>query len=124
MSKFVKVQTQLRELALIKAALDDLRLDYQENANFTHMWSGFRGQVPLVVKLRGATFGLRTTDQGDYEVIADDMQMGTIRKELARIQQRYAYHAVVAATQAAGFDLVEETTGRDQVIRMTVRRWA
>jgi hypothetical protein len=124
MSKFVKVQTQLRELSLIKRALDDLRLEYQENAHFNHLWSGFRGQVPVVVKVRGATFGLRTTDQGDYEVIGDDMQMAAIRKELARIQQRYAYHAVVEATQAAGFDLVEETTGRDQVIRMTVRRWA
>ena len=124
MSKFVKVQTQLRELALVKRALDDLSIAYQENAHFVHAWSGFRGQVPLVVKLRGANFGLRATDQGDLEVIADDMQMGIIRKELARIQQRYAYHAVVQATQSAGFDLVEETVGRDQVIRMTVRRWS
>ena len=124
MSKFVKVQTQLRDLNLIKQALDDLKLTYSENANFVHMWSGFRGQVPLVVNVRHAKFGLRATDAGDYEVIGDDMQMNVIRQELAHIQQRYAYHTVRQATAQAGFDLVEESVGRDQVIRLTVRRWS
>ena len=124
MSKFVKVQTQLRDINLIKHALDDLKLSYKENANFTHLWSGFRGQVPLVVKVSHAQFGLRATDSGEYEVIGDDMQMKVIRKELGQIQQRYAYHAVRQATSQAGFDLVEENVGRDQVIRMTVRRWS
>ena len=124
MSKFVKVQTQLRDLNLIKHALDDLKLTYNENANFVHMWSGFRGQVPLVVKVKHAQFGLRETPTGEYEVIGDDMQMNVIKQELAQIQQRYAYHAVRQATSEAGFELVEETVGRDQVIRMTVRRWS
>jgi hypothetical protein len=124
MSKFVKVQTQLRDLALIKHALDDLKLSYQENAQFTHLWSGFRGQVPLVIQVRNAKFGLRATAAGDYELIGDDMQMPLIRRELTQVQQRYAYHAVLQATTEAGFNLVEEKTGRDQVIRLTVRRWS
>lgn len=124
MSKFVKVQTQLRDLSLIKRALDDLNLTYQENAPFTHVWSGFRGQVPLVVKANHAQFGLRETPSGDYEVIGDDMQMKVIRKATEQLQQRYAYHAVRDATADAGFDVVEEKVGRDQVIRMTVRRWS
>ena len=124
MSKFVKVQTELRDINLIKHALDDLNITYNENANFTHMWSGFRGQVPLVVKVNHAQFGVRQTASGEYEVIGDDMQMKIIRKELGQIQQRYAYHAVRQATTEAGFELVEETVGRDQVIRMTVRRWS
>ena len=124
MSKFVKVQTQLRDLNLIKSALDDLKLNYAENANFVHMWSGFRGQVPMVVKINHVQFGLRATTSGDYEVIGDDMQMQVIRKEMGQIQQRYAYHAVREATATAGFELVEENVGRDQVIRLTVRRWS
>jgi hypothetical protein len=124
MSKFVRVKTQLRDLNLIKHALDDLKLTYQENASFTHMWSGFRGQVPLVVRLNHVAFGLRDTPTGEYEVIGDDMQMKYIQKELAQLQQRYAYRAVRHATAEAGFELVEENTGRDQVIRMTVRRWS
>ncbi len=124
MSKFVKVQTQLRDLALLKRALDDLKLDYRENERFVHVWSGFAGVVPLVVQTRHVKFGLRQTADGSYEVIGDDMQMAVIRPKVQQIQQRYAYQSVRQATEDAGFELVEEATGRDQVIRLTVRRWA
>ena len=39
MSKFVKVKTELRDLSLIKQALEDLKLAYQENARYVHTWS-------------------------------------------------------------------------------------
>ncbi len=123
MSKFVKVKTELRDVALIKRALDDLGMAYQENAAFVHRWSGFRGVLPLVVRQGHVQFGLRATDGGAYEVVGDDMQMATIGKALQQIQQRYAYHKVLEEVSRAGFDLVEEKTGRDQVIRLTVRRW-
>ena len=61
MSKFVKVKTELRDLALIKQALDDLKLSYEENEAYTHVWSGFRGTVPLVVREPRAFFGFRLT---------------------------------------------------------------
>ena len=124
MSKFVKVKTELRDLALIKQSLDDLKLAYQENAQYVHTWSGFTGKVPLLVKAKQATFGLRATDDNAYEVIGDDMQMGQIRKTVEQVQQRYAYHKILTETAKAGFELVDENVGRDQVIRLTVRRWA
>ncbi|HXF63547.1 MAG TPA: DUF1257 domain-containing protein [Caldilineaceae bacterium] len=124
MSKFVKISTQLRDLTLIKKALEDLKLDYKENAVYTHLFSGFVGKVPLVVQQRGASFGLRETEGGSYELIGDDMQLAVIRPLMARLQQRYAYHSVLQETAKAGFDLVEESTGHDQVIRLTVRRWS
>lgn len=123
MSKFVRIKTELRELSLIKRALDDLKLAYQENQRYTHVWSGFSGPAPLLVQMKGAKFAFRATDEGLYEAIGDDMQMATIRTQLDTIQQRYAYHKVVDEVEAAGFALVEEQTGRDHVIRMTVRRW-
>jgi hypothetical protein len=43
---------------------------------------------------------------------------------LQQVQQRYAYHKVLAEVEQAGFALVEEQTGKDHVIRMTVRRWS
>lgn len=124
MSKFVRIKTELREVALIKRALGDLALDYQENQRFTHVWSGFAGQVPLVVHAKGAKFAFRATDEGLYEAIGDDMQLAAVKANLNAIQQRYAYHKVLDEVAAAGFALVEEQTGRDHVIRMTVRRWA
>ena len=57
-------------------------------------------------------------------MIGDDMQMATIRKTMDQVQQRYAYHKVLDETAKAGFSLVEEKVGNDQVIRLTVRRWS
>lgn len=124
MSKFVKVRTELRDLPLIKRALDDLKLTYSENERYTHVWSGHNETAPLVVKDKRATFALRSNEDGAYEVMGDDMQMGQIKSTLQQIQQRYAYHKVLAEVEQAGFALVEENTGKDHVIRMTVRRWS
>lgn len=124
MSKFVRVQTTLRDLSLVKRALDDLKISYQENARFVHIFSGFTGKVPLLVKQQRLQFGLRQTEAETYEAIGDDMQMAQIHKTMGQIQQRYAYHKVLEETSKAGFSLVEEQVGNDQVIRMTVRRWA
>jgi hypothetical protein len=123
MSKFVRVQTALRDLSLIKRSLDDLKLDYQENAQYVHLFGGFRGKVPLLIKQRRVQFALREGNDESYEVIGDDMQMAHVNQLMGQIQQRYAYHKVLEETSKAGFALVEEQVGNDQVIRMTVRRW-
>ncbi|MEZ4656034.1 MAG: DUF1257 domain-containing protein [Caldilineaceae bacterium] len=123
MSKFVKISTELRDLNMIKRSLADLKLNYAENQRFVHRWSGYDALTPLVVKTNRAHFGLRSTDDGVYEVIGDDMQMKQLRATLDQIQQRYAYHKVLAEVEQAGFSLVEEKTGADNVIRLTVRRW-
>jgi hypothetical protein len=124
MSKFVRVQTALRDFTLIKKSLEDLKIGYQENVQYMHIWSGFKGKVPLLIKQNQVKFALRQTPDESYEVIGDDMQMATINKTMAQVQQRYAYHKVLTETAKAGFDLVEEKVGQDQVIRLTVRRWS
>jgi hypothetical protein len=124
MSKFVKVRTELRDLNLIKRALSDLQLGWKENARYTHVFSGHTEIAPLVIKTGHVQFALRATPDGIYEAAGDDMHMKGIRAALEQVQQRYAYHMVLAETAKAGFELVEEQTGRDHVIRMTVRRWS
>lgn len=123
MSKFVRINTELREADVVMRALDDLKIPYEENARYRHVYSGRVEAVPIVVRQRGAYFGLRQPAEGPLEIIGDDMQMKAINQTLERVQQRYAYHLVLRETQKAGFDLVEETVGKDKVIRMTVRRW-
>ena len=123
MSKFVKVKTELRDLSMIKRSLDDLKLSYTENSVWKHLFSAFSGKVDLVVNTPRGSFGLRKNEQEVYEVLADDMQLRPIKETLQKVQQRYAYHKVIAETAKAGFDLVEEKVGADQVIRLTVRRW-
>ncbi len=67
MSKFVKVRTELRELGLIKQALDDLKLTYTENEQYTHIWSGHRETAPLVIKEKRATFAMLRRRVDDNE---------------------------------------------------------
>lgn len=46
----LSVQTALRELSLVKQTLPNVRISYKENARYTHIFSGFRGEVPLLIK--------------------------------------------------------------------------
>lgn len=123
MSKFVKIRTELRDLDLVRRALDDLKLAYEADATWVHAFSKVREPAALVVKAPGAHFGLRAVEDR-FEVLADDMQTARIKPLLAQLMQRYAYHKVLADAALAGFDLVEEQTGADKVIRLTVRRWS
>ncbi len=123
MSKFVKLRTELREVALVKQALDDLKLRYDEDAQYRHIFSGANTRAALIVHAPGGNFGLNPNAEGVLEVMGDSMQMARVKQTLAQIQQRYAYHMVMQETARAGFDLVEEQTGSDHVIRLTVRRW-
>lgn len=124
MSKFVQVKTELRDLAVVRRVLEEQEIPFQENATYVHRWSGRKEPVPLLIHERGVSFGLRPAADGGLELIGDDMFMAQGRALLQRIQQRYAYHLVRAEVEAAGFELVEETTDANQVIRMTVRRWS
>lgn len=123
MSKFVQVKTQLRDLVMVKRALDDLKLSYTEDTAYKHRWSGGSYAVPLLIQDGSLTFGLRQRDDGSYEAVGDDMQMQRIKPAVERITQCYAYQMVLAETSEAGFELVDETVGHDNTIRMTVRRW-
>ena len=123
MSKFVQVRTQLQNPEIIKLALDDLKLRYTEDATYRHWWSGSSHAVPLLVSDGTLSFGLRPTERDVYEAVGDEMQLRRIRPLLDSITQRYAYHMVLTETEKAGFSLVEEAVGHDNVIRMTVRKW-
>lgn len=124
LSKFVRVKTQLRDPVLVKRALDDLQIRYEENGEYVHQWTKTRTSVPILVNQGHTSFGLREGDDGIYELVGDDMSMGRLKRTIGQVQQRYAYHKVLAETELAGFSLIEEAVGDDNVIRMTVRRWS
>ncbi|MBN1888642.1 MAG: DUF1257 domain-containing protein [Thermoflexales bacterium] len=124
MSRFVKIRTQLRDVEMVKLALDDLNVRYEANKIFMHGWSGKSVEAELVVKARGGSFALvRNADQV-LEAQGDDAILQGQKTLLGQISQRYAYHKVLAEASKAGFSLVEEKHSADQLIRLVVRRWA
>lgn len=123
MSKFVKVQTALRDLEQIKGALEDINISFEEDQEYRHRWSKHQEEVPLIIEVGHIRFGLRPNAEGIFEAIGDDMELNKIQSTLQKVAQRYAYRTVLAETEKAGFDLVEEREDDNQVIRLTVRRW-
>lgn len=126
MSKFVKMQTELRQVVYLKRALDDLQLVYRENEVWKHRFSQNQRAGAIVVTTADAHIGFApaSSDDAAFEVLFDDMQKKAVEKTLGKIRQRYAYHKVLDEAQKAGFELVEERTGADDVVRLVVRRWA
>jgi hypothetical protein len=123
MSKFVKVQTELREARYLKQALDDLQLAWREHVTWQHRFSKTQRANAIVVDTSFAPIGFAPNDAGAFEVLYDDMQKKTVDALVGKVRQRYAYHKVLDEAQKAGFELIEERTGADDVVRLTVRRW-
>jgi len=123
MSKFVKVQTELREAVYLKQALDDLHLAWRENVTWKHRFSKSQRTNAIVVDTPFAPIGFAPNADGAFELLYDDMQKKSVDTLAGKVRQRYAYHKVLDETQKAGFDLIEERTGADEVVRLTVRRW-
>ena len=123
MSKFVKVQTELREARYLKQALDDLHLAWRENVTWQHRFSNQQRANAIVVDAPMAAIGFAPDAKGDFELLYDDMQKKSVIALVGKVRQRYAYHKVLDEAQKAGFELVEERTGADEVVRLTVRRW-
>ena len=125
MSKFVKVRTELRDLSMIKRALDDLGLEHKDATTYQHSWTGATHEVELVVSGNAfSTFALRRNAEGVYEILGDNLGLNSRKELLEQLNQRYAYHKVLGEVSKAGFSLVEETTDKNKAIRLVVRRWA
>ncbi|MEZ4560649.1 MAG: hypothetical protein R2854_30150 [Caldilineaceae bacterium] len=123
MSKFVRVQTELRDVTLVKRALDELDLRYREDAVYTHRWTGHEERVRFLVDAPAPTFGLRagvTTASSNWWATtwackaAPDVGPHSAALRLPHRAGRGEF---------VGFDLVT-SAAIDQVIRLTVRRWS
>ena len=93
---------------------------------------GYRGQVvsaELVVSTaEGSDLGFRwNAERGAYELVTDlDLwkQPVPLERFLAQLHQRYALQAVLAASQAEGFQVAEQSSSHDGTIELVVTRWA
>ncbi|MDR3572843.1 MAG: DUF1257 domain-containing protein [Anaerolineaceae bacterium] len=133
MSKYKLVQTEFRNGASLKLALDDLKIHYSAgvlNQNSqtlktewlmhdSHQSCAIAVQADDIRKVRGFGFGgigFSWTGKG-YDLIADvhDNNDETITK----LRQRYAFHEVSRQARAKGYT-IRETTTDSGVIRMTL----
>jgi len=127
MSHFTQLKTQLRDLTHLTQALGDLDLPF-ESGDVTVR--GYQGQT------KTAQVVLRQPNQHDvgfawngraFELVADLQywqQPWTVERFLAKVQQRYAYNAVVHECEQKGFQVATEEVNNDGAVRLVLQRWS
>ena len=129
MSHFSTIKTELRDRDALVAALT--ALGHAPAAGPAPV-RGYRGQqeiAELVVRPgQGADLGFRlNAATGAYELVTD-LELWSLpvppERFLAQLQQRYALEAILAASDAEGFQVAEQTTTSDGAIELVVTRWA
>lgn len=129
MSHFTRVKTQITDVEVLKHALSDLQYSYADNA-IVRGYQGKTEKAELVVNPGGGyDIGFIKGQDGHFQIVADwwGVTKDNGLKEQAflnPVMQRYAYHTVVEQVAKQGFQVVQETVGTDQTVKLTVRRWA
>lgn len=127
MSHFSNIKTKIRNLNSLKAALNDLEVDWKNGPGIVR---GYRGQTHradvVVEQNNNYDFGF-SWNGSEYELVADLQywqQPLTVDGFLRQVTQRYAYHTVVNETANQGFSITEQDKNDDGSIRLVVQRWS
>lgn len=126
MSHFTKIKTKLYNLETLKKSLSDL------NINWTNQTTNIRGyqntthEAELVIQQDNKhDIGFKWNGT-EYELVTDLMfwaQDTSVDKFLNRINQRYAYNAIIGVSEKEGFNFTQTETSEDGSIRLVLRRF-
>ncbi len=127
MSHFSNIKTQIRNLTSLKAALGDMKVDWQEGPAKVRGYQGeTRNAEVLISQNNDYDIGFSWNGQ-EYELIADLQywqQPLTVDGFLRQVSQRYAFHTVVNETTKQGFQISEQQKNEDGSLRLVLQRWS
>lgn len=127
MSHFSNIKTKIRNLNFLKAALQDLDVDWKNSSGVVRGYQGQTHQAEVVIEQSNSyDFGF-CWNGSEYELVADLQywqQPLTVDGFLRQVTQRYAYHTVVNETANQGFAIAEQAKNEDGSIRLVVQRWS
>ena len=124
MSHFTRMKTKLSKKNHIVQALRNLGYEPKPGKVRIRGYGGQEAEVDVMIPTGNPGYDLGFRKQGNtYEMVADWYGIHNIDRDafLKKVQQRYAYHAVMERMKEQGFDLVEEEE-EDNTIHLTVRR--
>jgi hypothetical protein len=126
MSHFSQIKTQIRNLTALESALSDLGYEYQSGTQLVKGYKGKEQPADLVIDQANG-YGIGFGWNGSEYALVTDLefwqQAWSVEQFLHKVTQRYAYHAVVNATAAQGFQVTEQQQESDGSIRLVVQRW-
>ena len=122
MSHFVTVETQLRDIAALKAACRELGLDVQQNAA-ARGYGHNRQHGDFVIKLKGPyDIAVNRQPDGTFGLTADQWQ-GQVAKEVgqnfAKLMRLYSAHKVMLEARRKGHTVRRQDL-KDGSIKLTV----
>lgn len=133
MSHYTTLKTAFKDVDALVEALAHVGFKTVEVHESPVNLMGFQGDVRadmanVVIRRRHVgrlsnDIGFRREPDGTYAaVISDYDQTAHGEPWLARLRQRYAYTVATGQLTAQGFEIVEETTAKSQVISIVARR--
>ena len=124
MSHISRVKTELKDLAFIMKALDDLGLKYEQGEDLEV--PEVIGPIELVIHLPRSRHPIALVRNKDnsfsFEGEQSVMRMAADQELLQKINQRYAYHVIKDKLFQQGFHLETESQGAQDSIHLTLRR--
>jgi hypothetical protein len=130
-SEYHRVQTQIKDEALLRKALDDAGLPYEQGEGLAlYGYQGDRRRETAEYVIRRQAIGPWANDlgfhrasDGTFQAIISNYDQGSRGQEvLDQVLQGYAYHAITRTYQAKGYTVTEQTAG-DGTIRLQLRRY-
>lgn len=133
MSHFVKVETKITDLNMLKQALDNLGITYNEAVESQKLsikgWEGEHAKAIMEID-SGCSYGigLNVTEEGNVQFEADWWAIETYaertKEEIVNeFTRQYAYETVLEKVRAKGYELVNEEEDNQQNIRLVLRKW-
>jgi hypothetical protein len=126
MSHFSKIKTTLKDLSLLKKALNDLSINWTTEANEV---KGYKNQsiYANIVISQNNNYDIGFVWTGfEYQLVADLQfwqQPWSVELFLDKITQRYAYNSRLKATEIQGFQRIEEISQENGSIKLILQRW-
>ena len=122
MSHFVTVETQLKDIAALKAACRELGLNIQENAE-ARGYAANRQRGDFVIQLKGPyDIAVNRKQDGTFGLTADQWQ-GHVAKEVGqnftKLMKLYSVHKVLIEAKRKGHTVRRQNL-KDGSVKLTV----
>lgn len=132
MSHFTKCALKMTNLAALKKALADMKLEFAEaEAGQSVNVRGYQGDTlaaAMSINMGRYDIGVVDNQNGTYDIVADwwgvETTKGVSEEEFKNtLSQKYQYWNVKQACEDKGYAVEEEVNEEDGSIRLVVRKW-
>lgn len=129
MSHFTTVETQIKDLVILKEVLTAMGYKFHEDGRQVRGYQGRLTDAELVIDTKSTyDIGVVKTEKG-YSFIGDwdmlEVRAGIEQKGfLKAVNKNYAYKKVMAEVKKKGYQIVEEKTDVHQTVSIRVRKFS